>query len=163
MTNWGAVSSWVAAGISVTAFGAGTVRSIWNRPQVDWALRGEIGWPHYHQPGSFWMEGMASFSNFGDGPAHRVAVHIHRGDAELSQVLASSPLVRPGEAIEFTAGCVPNDWDSTYLWVAWTPPPIRRHRERTSTKLLAPEHLELTRNAEGRLKKFREEQQASGS
>jgi hypothetical protein len=69
MTNWGAVSSWVAAGISVTAFGASTVRAIWNRPQVDWALMGLMKWPNYHIAGNYRLEGLATISNFGDGDA----------------------------------------------------------------------------------------------
>lgn len=139
----------------MTAFGAGTVRAIWNRPLVDWSLSGAIGWPS-SSPESSWMEGKGlKFSNFGDGPAHRVAVHIHRGNAKLSQVLTTAPMIDPGEAIEFTAGVSAEHWDSSYLWITWTQPPIRRHRERSSARLLMPEHLDLTDYAKDRLERYR--------
>lgn len=129
MTDWGAVSSWVAAGLSITAFGAGTVRAWWNRPQVDWALTGLMKWPNYDRPGFNWLEGIAKVSNFGDGNAHRISVHIHRGTAELSQVIATSPLMKPGDDLEFPIGVGADHWDNTHVWMTWTPPPIRRRRE----------------------------------
>ncbi len=95
MTDWGAVSSWVAAGLSLGALGVTVGRSWWTRPQVDWSLRGELKWPNYAQPEATFMEGRAEFLNFGDGPAHRVSVHIKRAHYD-EQVMATSPLVKPG-------------------------------------------------------------------
>ena len=139
MTNWGAVSSWIAAAISAGAFGATTARAWWYRPMADWSLSGLMKAPE-HIPR--WLEGQASIANFGDGLAHRVAVHIHRGDAPESQVLKTSPLMRPGDTLNFAVGCMDKHWDTTVVWMTWTPPPIRRRRERTSKRLLIAEHLE---------------------
>lgn len=150
VTDWGAVSSWVAAGISVTAFGAGTVRAIWNRPQVDWALTGEMKWPNRgsvpdDEKGRVWLETLATISNFGDGDAHRVSVHIHRGDAPESQILATHPLLKPGDKLDINVGVLAQHWDNTHIWLTWTSPPIRRHREQSSPRLLVSEHLEQSK------------------
>ena len=158
MTNLGAVSSWVAAAVSVATFGAGTARAWWNRPQVDWALDGKLSWPNSDRPGHTWLEGGGTFTNFGDGPAHRVSVHIHRGDAPQTQMLASASLLRPGEAIQFKFGVMAQHWDDTHVWVTWTPPPIRRRREQTSAKLAIDQHVELTDSAQRRMAKWIEEQ-----
>jgi hypothetical protein len=160
MADVGAISSWVAAGISLGALAVTTGRAWWSRPQVDWSLSGKLGWPHYEQTGFHWLEGSAAFSNFGDGPAHRVSVHIQR-DGRTPQILATAPLVLPGSAVEFTAGCIAAHLETTHVWVTWTPPPIRRRREVKSQVLRLRDHVTLTDNAERRLTKFREEQQAA--
>jgi hypothetical protein len=143
LTDWGAVSSWVAAGISVTVFGAGTARAWWNRPQVDWALSGELGWPNYSDPEAKWLQGKLALSNFGDGPAHRVSVHIQRSHYKAG-VLATAPLLKPGDALEFETGVHAEDFKSTHVWATWTAPPIRRRRERTSQRLAISEQVTLT-------------------
>jgi hypothetical protein len=131
MTNWGAVSSWIAAAISAGAFGGTTARAWWYKPMVDWSLTG-------------------------DGIAHRVAVHVRRGDAPESQVLKTSPLMESGDTLDFTVGCMNEHWDTTVVWVTWTPPPIRRRRERTSEKLLIAEHLEQSLLMRERMAKLQE-------
>src|SRR5258708_7890325 len=129
MANWGAVSSWVAAGLSAATFGAGSVRTWWDRPQGDWALDGLL-------------------KARGRGPAHRVSVYIRRGDSPETQTLASVSLVKPGDSIQLKFGVFAEHWDDTYLWVKWTPPPIRRHREKTSGKLPVSQHVALRDDAE---------------
>jgi hypothetical protein len=158
MTNVGAVSSWVAAGVSVATFGAGTLRAWWNRPQVDWTLEGKLGSSDLRgRHGSPWMKGTGTFTNFGDGPAHRVSVHIHRGGTAKTEMLGSASLLRPGERIQFEFGVSADQWDETYLWVTWTRPPIRRHREATSARLPVAEHIELNESAKRDMAAWREE------
>jgi hypothetical protein len=132
MTDWGAVSSWVAAGISVTAFGAGTGRAIWSRPQVDWALTGDMGWPG--KLTDMTLVGNGKIFNFGDGNAHRVTVHVQRGSCKPG-VLGTSPLLKPGDAIEFDLNVHADDYETSVVWVTWTSPPIRRNREKTSRRI----------------------------
>jgi hypothetical protein len=153
-TDWGAVSSWVAASISVTAFGAGTVRAWWNRPQVDWALGGELRMPRH--PHSDWLEGALTISNFGDGPAHRVSIHIQRGGRPPIQVVATAALVKPGDSFEFFTGVMLYEFESTHMWASWTPPPIRRRRERTSAKLLIADTVTLSDLAKGELERLKQ-------
>jgi hypothetical protein len=158
MTNWGAVSSWIAAAISAGAFGGTTARAWWYKPMVDWSWP-DPGWlsqvDQFSGSGQSlsglmkapqgrpnWLEGQATIANFGDGIAHRVAVHVRRGDAPQSQVLKTSPLMQSGDTLDFTVGCSNQHWDTTVVWVTWTPPPIRRRRERTSKQFLTAEHLE---------------------
>jgi hypothetical protein len=105
-----------------------------------------------------WLQGDATVSNFGDGIAHRVAVHIHRGDAPESEVIATSPLMRPGDKLDFMPGCINEHWDTTVVWITWTPPPIRRRRERTSQRLLIAEHLGQSDLMRERMKKLKERQ-----
>ena len=159
MTDWGAVSSWVAAALSLGALGVTVGRSWWIRPQVDWSLRGELKWPNYDRPGFTFMEGQAEFANFGDGPAHRVSVHIKRGHYN-EQVLATSPLVKPGDGIAFTAGCGAGILDDTHVWVTWTPPPIRRRREVSSPRFLLKDHVTLSDIATQKLAEFTAAQEA---
>jgi hypothetical protein len=140
-TDWGAVSSWVATGISVTVFGAGTVRAMWNRPQVDWALTGEMRWPG--QMTDTRLTGKGTVSNFGDGDAHRVTLHVRRGSYD-PDVLCTSPLLKPGDALEFELSVDADSYDATTVWVTWTSPPIRRRREKTSSKMLVHDHMNQT-------------------
>ena len=51
------------------------------------------------------------------------------------------PAHAASDTLDFTAGVHADGWDTTVIWVTWTPPPIRRRREQTSTRLLIAEHL----------------------
>jgi hypothetical protein len=118
---------------------------------VDWSLSGLMKAP---QDRPHWLEGAATVSNFGDGIAHRVAVHIRRGDAPEPQVIGTSPLMKPGDTLDFVVGCVNEHWETTVVWITWTPPPIRRRRERTSQRLLIAEHLEQSELMRRRMQKL---------
>ncbi|MGD9620611.1 MAG: hypothetical protein AB7G47_10110 [Mycolicibacterium sp.] len=156
MTDWGAVSSWVAAGISMATFGAGTIRAWWNRAEVEWALSADLKMGRFGGE-STWMEGSGTFLNFGDGPAHRVSVFIHRANtnAKKSQLLATSPLVKPGDVVEFDFGVSIEHLDDTHVWVTWTPPPIRRRREVSSPRIALKDHVQLSDNAGQRVESYR--------
>jgi hypothetical protein len=136
-----AVSSWVAAAISVAAFVAGIIRAWWNRPEVDWTLTGHMGWPNKSNPAAAWLEGGGVVSNFGDGAAHRVSVHLQRGNSD-SDVVGTTPLLKPGDKLEFAFGVRAEDWDTSHLWMTWTPPPIRRRRELTSRRFPIHKYLD---------------------
>jgi hypothetical protein len=120
---------------------------------VDWSLSGLMKAP---QQMPYWLEGQATIANFGDGIAHRGTVHVRRGDAPQSQVLKTSPLMQSGDTLDFTVGCMNEQWDTTVVWVTWTPPPIRRRRERTSQKLLIAAHLEQSELMRRRMAELRE-------
>lgn len=57
-------------------------------------------WPNYNRAGIYRREGLASVSNFGDVDAHRVSVHLQRGDYE-PQIIATHPMLKPGDKLDF--------------------------------------------------------------
>lgn len=140
MADLGTVSSWVAAAVSIGAFAATAGRAWWYRPHVDWALSGEMNWPP--DRGIPFLSGKGVLSNFGDGNAHRVTVHVQRGNKFNPAVLTTSPLLRPGESVSFDISCPVEMWESAVVWVTWTPPPIRRRRESTSSRFSIADHME---------------------
>ena len=126
---------------------------------VDWSLSGVM--QALHERPSL-VQGHATFSNFGDGIAHRVVVRIHRGDAPEHEVIAFSPLMQPGDTLDFKVDCVLDDWETAVVWVTWTAPPIRRRRERTSQKFLIAKHLNLSDAMRERMKKLKEHESDGG-
>jgi hypothetical protein len=77
------------------------------------------------------LRGNGTVSNFGDGDAHRVTVYICPTAAPPGyEVLARSPLFKPGDSLEIDINVGELVYDYTSIWVAWTNPPIRRHRQK---------------------------------
>jgi hypothetical protein len=123
----GTISSWVAAGIALATVGLSTARAIWNRPIVNWTLVGEM------QTVGSYVRGNGTVSNFGDGDAHRVTVYLSPSAAHPEgEVLARSPLLKPGDSLEIDFNVGELVYDYTSIWVTWTNPPIRRHRQKKS-------------------------------
>ncbi len=118
------MSSWIAAGISFASLAGGVVgRAWWNRSTVDWEFAGEV------TPAQGGLRFSGTVSNFGDGPAHRVVVYVHRpgSDAERIGFVA---FIEPGSAVEWSTVLTVDDLDGdATLSVGWTPPPIRRRSE----------------------------------
>jgi hypothetical protein len=81
----------------------------------------------------------------------------------MTQVIATHPLLKPGDKLDFELGCGAQHWDNTHVWVTWTPAPIRRHREKTSPRLPISEHLDQSEIMRGKLKKMAEEKRDEGS
>jgi hypothetical protein len=76
--------------------------------------------------------------------------------------IAFSPLMQPGDTLDFKVDCVLDDWETTVVWVTWTAPPIRRRRERTSQKFLIAKHLNLSDAMRERMKKLKEHESDGG-
>lgn len=123
------MSSWIAAGISFASLAGGVVgRAWWNRSTVDWEFAGEV------TPAQGGLRFSGTVSNFGDGPAHRVVVYVHRpgSDAERIGFVA---FIEPGSAVEWSTVLTVDDLDGdATLSVGWTPPPIRRRSEVESAR-----------------------------
>jgi hypothetical protein len=128
--DWAAVTSWIGAGVALATAILTIGREWWRRPQVDWTISGEVSQPDRLVPHS--VEAVCIVSNFGDGNAHRVSVHVQRGDAPRASIEASSPLLRPGDNVKVTFRAAVVDWPDTTVFITWTPPPIRRRKEHTS-------------------------------
>lgn len=122
----GTVSSWVAAAISLSSVGGAAAWSWWSRPQIDWLPAGHL---RVRDRGDGWFKVVGSVSNFGDGNAHRVSVWIRRAKRYQPDRLATSPLLKPGEALEFEANLHFDCLHEAEMWMTWTPAPIRRRRE----------------------------------
>lgn len=105
---------------------------MWNRPIVNWTLDGEMQTPSTGSIGTH-LRGKGTVSNFGDGDAHRVTVYISPKAAHPEgEVLARSPLLKPGDSLEIDINVGELMYDYTSIWVTWTNPPIRRHRQKKS-------------------------------
>lgn len=136
----GTISSWVAAAISLATVGFSTARAMWNRSIVDWVLVGEMQTPVTGSIGSS-LRGKAVVSNIGDGDAHRVTVYIGPRAHTDAEVLARSPLLKPGDSLEMNIDVGELVYDHTSIWVTWTYPPIRRHRQKKSPEMPLNKHL----------------------
>lgn len=152
-----AISAWVAAfaafiSLAATTFTIG--RAWWLRTQADWSLLGEVR--HPHGQGNM-LEAKCKLSNFGDGDAHRVAVHLRRAEQFESFVCATTALLRPGDVFEFNFMVRIADWQRAAVWVTWTPPPIRRRRQLISGHLHPHECLTPTDLARQALRKEAED------
>ena len=137
--NIGALSSWAGAVVSILTVGGGAIRSWRRRPLVDWILTGAMDSPT--ELTQTWLQGEVTVANIGDGDAHRVAVHIGPRFPDRSQILERRPLLKPGDSITTRIGAADTNYDNTAIWVTWTDPPIRRHREQTSRHMLLAEHI----------------------
>jgi hypothetical protein len=124
------VTAWIGAGVALATAVLTIGREWWTRPQVNWTISGEVSQPDRLVPHS--VEATCTVSNFGDGNAHRVAVHVRRGATRRASTEATSPLLRPGDDMRVTFRTVVGDWSDTTIFITWTPPPIRRRKERTS-------------------------------
>lgn len=122
--DWGTLSSWIAAAISLTSLGGVIVRAWWNRSMVDWEFAGEV------RPAQGGLRFAGTVSNFGDGPAHRVVVYVHRPGADRAERIGFAAFVEPGTGVEWSTVLTLDDLDDgATLSVGWTPPPIRRRSE----------------------------------
>ena len=153
----GTISSWVAAAITLATVRLSTARAIWNRPIVNWTLVGEMQNPSTVST-DIYLRGKGTVSTFGDGDAHRVTVYIGpRAAHPEGEVLARSPLLKPGDSLEIEFDVGELMYDYTSIWVTWTNPPIRRHRQKKSVmplnkhlteSLLFRNHIERRREQE---------------
>lgn len=126
--DWGTLSSWIAAGISLASLGGVVGRAWWTRSTVDWEFVGEVN------PARSGMRFAGTVSNFGDGPAHRVSVYLHRASGETDRI-AFAAFVEPGDSVEWSTVLTFDDIDDgAELSVGWTPQPIRRRSEVTSAR-----------------------------
>lgn len=127
--DWGTLSSWIAAGISFASLGGVVVRAWWTRSTVAWEFAGVV------LPAQTGMRFEGTVSNFGDGPAHRVSVYVHRAGGEAERI-GFAAFVEPGSAVEWSTVLTFDDLDDATLSVGWTPPPIRRRSEVESPRWL---------------------------
>jgi len=106
--------------------------SVVDQPIVTWTLDGEMQTPPTVSPTPVThLRGKGTVSNFGDGDAHHVAVYICPKAAPPGyEVLARSPLLKPGDSLEIDINVGELVYVYTSIWVTWTPPPIRRHRQK---------------------------------
>ncbi|WP_147291882.1 hypothetical protein [Corynebacterium amycolatum] len=153
--DFGTVSSWVAAGISFASVGGAALWSWWNRPLVDWSFTGELSNPS--RDGKRLII-YGSCGNFGDGNAHRVSVWIHRDAEYREQKIATSPLLRPGDSLEFETSLRFEDFCNAVVFVQWTPAPIRRRTERRSARFRVASEFEPTPFVDSLLRKHQSSQ-----
>ncbi|MFI6779066.1 hypothetical protein [Nocardia sp. NPDC050412] len=142
MADWGTYSSWGAAGISAGVLGVSVWRDWWHRPLADWSVSGRMvsvsQMPSvsgaFRPNDSYYVFGMASVVNFGDGDAHRVSVNLRDRPGADVRIIGAASLLRPGERLDVHFAIEVSDWTASLseMWVTWTPPPIRRRRVQTS-------------------------------
>lgn len=148
----GTVSSWVAAGISLSSVGGAALWSWWNRPVIDWLPSGNLG--RNRKPGN-WVHLDGSMGNFGDGNAHRVSVWYRRSPRHEPERISTSPLLKPGDSIDFQTHVHLDTLDQSVVWVTWTPAPLRHRSECTHEPLLIEEEFELDDWAQSTVEMFR--------
>lgn len=131
--NWATLSAWIGAAVALATAIATAGREWWTRPMADWTVTGDVSQPDGLGPDV--VRASLTVWNFGDGNAHRVSVYVRRGERCPPERKATSPLLRPGDSVAVAFGALTADWPSTTIFITWTPPPIRRHKEHTSEPL----------------------------
>lgn len=128
--EWGAVSAWVAAAISLTSLGATLWLQWWRRPSVEWLLDGHVreAWDSGKR-----VEGrytvFLQLVNCGDGAAYGVETRRCNGAGFTPFTVFEGGSVAPGEKVEVIMRIHLDHWQTCWVEPAYTSSPTRRHRQ----------------------------------